>query len=316
MKILVALSGGVDSTMTASLLKQAGHDLTAVFLLLPGGCSRRAEETAQQLDIPLIKIDLRDEFREKVIIPFIKGYEKGESPNPCVICNPKIKFNELLKRYPRHYLATGHYVRVKNNSLYRGLDAKKDQSYFLWGLKKKDISRLIFPMGGYKKEEIKKMAWDRGLSVPPESQGVCFLVGQKTVDFLEKEVESKPGWIIDKEGQKIKKHGGVHLFTLGQRKRVGLSGGPYFVLAKKKRDVVVTTNRQDLFIKEIKIKKINWLEQPVTRARVAVRYGHKGEMASIVGNRVLFDRPVLLPGPGQSAVFYSRNKLLGGGIIC
>jgi len=340
-KVLVAMSGGVDSSVAAALLKRAGFNIQGIFLKL-GDLSdfkegeKRARKISKVLKIPFIVFDLRKEFRKEVVGCFLKECQNGRTPNPCVICNEKIKIGLLLKKTRSlgfDLLATGHYVRKKGNKLFKAKDDKKDQSYFLWRLTQKQLKNLIFPLGDYAKSEVKVIAKRLKILklIKGESQDVCF-VGDSINKFLEKNIKSKPGPVIEQVRSGIKEiigqHRGLHFYTLGQRKGIEIGGTakPLYVIDKniKRNTLIVSQNLKDLEKKELICKKINWTsgEKPKMplRVRVKIRYGHKSAISIIEPYsrktiKVIFNKPQRAVTPGQSAVFYKGKKLLGGGII-
>jgi len=344
LRIVVAMSGGVDSSVSAALLKEAGFDVIGIFMKFWAGdrlnkeynrcCSKEAEKRARKvasiLKIPFYVIDFKKEFKNHVVDYFLVNYKKGITPNPCVVCNKQIKFGLLLKKSKSlgvDFVATGHYVRLKkqNNelSLIKAKDKEKDQSYFLWKLNQNQLKRILFPVGGYMKSEVRKMAKDFKLPVfdTPESQEVCF-IPKTTNEFLKKYLKTKPGRIINLKGKVLGEHQGLWFYTIGQRKGIKLSGGPYYVVDKdkKKNELIVSKNKKDLYKKQIVLKQINWLSKKEPKlplkVQVKIRYHHKSAKAVIAKKYILkFDKPQKAITPGQSAVFYEKNKVLGGGII-
>jgi len=362
-KVIVAMSGGVDSSVAAALLKREGFSVVGVFMKFwsepPSGfspqinadsnadlrgyenkcCSSenetRAREVAAKLKIPFYVFDFRKEFKKKVVDYFLKEYKAGRTPNPCVVCNKEIKFDLLFKKMfslSADYIATGHYVRLRlensNCRLFRGKDRNKDQSYFLWKLNQKILKKALFPIGDYTKAEVRNLASRFNLPVLgiPESQEVCF-IPDVLEKFLEKHLKVKPGKIIDIEGKTIGEHQGLWFYTIGQRKGIELPGGPFYVLDKdvKKNLLIVTQNERDLYKKELFVKNANWIikEKPKLplKIKVQIRYGHPAERAELFkeknrGLKVVFLKYQRAVTPGQSAVFYKGQELIGGAIIC
>jgi tRNA-specific 2-thiouridylase len=343
-KIACAMSGGVDSSVAAALLKETGNfEVIGVFMKLwpekksgfPKNSYRKAKEVAQSLKIPFYTFDFEKEFREKVIGDFLKENKLGVTPNPCVVCNKAIKFKlffDEVKKLGVDFIATGHYARTREKNgitkLIKAKDKNKDQSYFLWQLSQKQIEKVLFPVGGYKKVEVKKLAKKFKLSCHDfaKSQEACFI--KTTVkDFLKQHLSKKPGKIIDAQTLKtIGIHQGLWFYTIGQRKGIMLSGGPFYVLAKdiKKNVLIVSKEQKSLYLKEVSLKKINWISgkkpklplkvmasvryrHPVARATLC-RKGKKYKLNFKVGQRAVTS--------GQSVVFYKRDEVLGGGIIC
>lgn len=352
-KVIVAMSGGIDSSVAAALLKEAGScselaegscpepcrrvDVIGVFMKLDKLKSsseneRRAKAVAKKLGVSFRVLDFRKEFKEKVIKYFIKEYKKGRTPNPCVACNKEIKFKLLFKKisiFKADYIATGHYARIKEGRLLKGRDKNKDQSYFLWQLTPKLLDKVLFPVGGYTKTEVKRLgkSFDLFLKDISESQEICFI--QTTInDFLKKHLKAKPGGIIDNKGKIIGRHQGLHFYTIGQRRGIELTGGPFYVLDKdiKRNLLIVTKNEKDLCKKELIAKNVNWISpSPLAKGeglkiKGKIRYRHEAAPATLVSYKggkikVKFLSPQRAITPGQSVVFYKGEELLGGGII-
>lgn len=345
MKIAVAMSGGVDSSVTAYLLKKQGHEVIGVFMHLWADqdenkcCSLESREdarkVAKKLHIPFYTLNLSKEFKSIIVHDFIDQYKRGFTPNPCIRCNKFIKFDLLLKKIKRlgaDYLATGHYIKLKNLRLYEAKDKIKDQSYFLYQLRQKQIKHLIFPLANYTKKQVYAIAKKNKL-IPEnkkESQDVCFVPKNKLSLFLNKYIKNKAGNIIDINNKIILgKHEGIFNYTLGQRAGVG-GKGPYYVVKKdaKKNILFVTNNIQDknLFIQQVSIKDVNWIsgQKPKfpVKYQVKCRYGEKKVVATIdktvrttLELSIQFMQPQRAVTPGQSIVFYKNNELIGGGII-
>ena len=343
-KVIIALSGGVDSSVAAALLKRAEVDLIGVFMRLVDvprfqQGEKLARKVAKSLKIPFLVLDFRKEFKKKIIDYFLKEYKKGLTPNPCVVCNKEIKFGLLKKNFPGDFIATGHYARLRRGKLYKGKDKEKDQSYFLWQLRQKQLRRILFPVGQYTKEEVKSLAKEFKLPVLKiqESQEICFIL-RDINNFLRKHLKLKPGLIVEKSHYGASKiiggHEGLYFYTIGQRKGIGLPGGPYFVLDKnlKKNLLIVTKNERDLYKKELTAKKVNWISGKKPRLplkiKAKIRYRHKKALATLKSStgkniKVIFDKPQRAITPGQSVVFYlpagsqiKGEELVGGGIIC
>jgi len=326
MKILVAVSGGVDSAMALKLLIEKGFDVRAGFMRLHNTKfvkedEKRARGIASFFKIPFFVFDFRKEFKEEIEKYFIESYEKGMTPNPCVECNKKIKFNLFLKAAKKkniQRIATGHYVEKKDNFLYKAKDSSKDQSYFLWGLSKQQIKDSVFPLGNMKKKEVVKEVKKLKIDFSKESQEVCF-IENKPSEFLKDRLEINRGRIVDEYGNDLGFHDGVYFYTLGQRKGLNLSGGPFFVFQKdiKNNILYVSKNENMLLKKELKYKKSNWFIEPEFpfRASTKIRYRSNFAKCLVYKDRVVFDKKQKAITPGQSIVFYKYNKLLGGGII-
>ncbi len=344
-KVIIAMSGGIDSSVAAALLKKTGFDVIGVFMkfwaekdkdglvYVQNRCctpesEKRARAVADKLDIPFYVFNFEKEFKKKVVDYFLKNYKLRLTPNPCVVCNKEIKFKLLWKKVmalEADYIATGHYARKKDKKLLKGIDKEKDQSYFLWQLDQRILKKILFPVGDYTKTEVRKLAKRFKLPVLniPESQEICFI--QTTInDFLKKHLKAKPGRIINDKGKIIGKHSGLHFYTIGQRKGIKLPEGPFYVLDKdiKRNLLIVTKNEKDLYKKELFVKNINWISDvrfPL-RVMVKIRYRHKPALAIISRQKnnsvkVVFSKPQRAITPGQSVVFYKGQEVLGGGII-
>jgi tRNA-uridine 2-sulfurtransferase len=355
-KVIVALSGGVDSAVAAALLKKQGYDLVAVYFRFTDALNSeiQAGRIAKKLNISLKIVDARREFKKQVIDYFVDSYEKGRTPNPCVVCNKEMKFRllfDLAKKEKADCVATGHYVRIKrefpisnfqfpiksknskselrikNYKLLQAKDRLKDQSYFLYKLNQEDLARIIFPLGKYKKSEVKIMAEKMGLPLSEnESQDVCFIQNNDASGFLKNNIKSKAGKIVDIEGNVLGKHKGLSLYTIGQRKGIEIGGkSPFFVLRKnaRKNELVVTNDLKDLLTKEFRVGKTNWIDLKTKfplRAGVQIRY-HAQIFPAIIKREaggkyaVAAKKPLRAVTGGQSAVFYKNGEVLGGGII-
>lgn len=320
-KVFVAMSGGVDSSVSAALLKKQGFEVVGVFMRLNNNsesAERSAHFVAKKLGIDFLVFDLQKDFKRKVVEPFLKEAKEGKTPNPCVICNPQIKFGLFLQKafkLKAQLVATGHYVKLKNKRLYQGKDSNKDQSYFLYRLDKKQLSKIIFPLGDFKKEQVVKMA--KKMKLPyeqKESFDICFVPDYRK--FL------RHGKIVDLEGKKLGEHRGLALYTIGQRANIG-GPGPFFVVRKdtKKNLLIASNKEQDLFSREFLVKNVNWINKIKlpAKAEVKIRYRSKSEPAKISKKgsqlKVEFMKPQRAITPGQSAVFYKGGEVLGGGII-
>ncbi len=317
--------------MAAMILKKEGYSLIGVFMRFwsEDGANRccdtsseeRARIVARTLDIPFYVIDMREEFKRKIVDPFISESLKGVTPNPCVYCNKEIKFGSLFQKLTAlsvDSIATGHYVLKKEGKLFAAKDKNKDQSYFLWKLNKKQIERSLFPIGGYQKSEVREMA--RQMSFPtkdtPDSQELCF-VGEGVGGFLKRRTPHSSGDILDKEGNILGKHEGAFMYTIGQRKGIGLSGGPYYVVGKKGESVIVTKDEKDLYRKEVPLKEINIIGEVSfpEEVRASVRYTSPVSKAILEERKLTFENSQRAVCPGQSAVFYKNEELIGGGVI-
>lgn len=348
-KVIVGMSGGVDSSTAAYLLKEMGYEVEGVSFILYEARLRRessyrqvaccsieaikeAAIVAGQLGILHTVIDLKEEFLDKVISPFINFYKKGLTPNPCILCNKYIKFPFLLQIASERgasYISTGHYARIKEQGLFKGIDLKKDQSYVLYVLKKEDLKRLILPLGELTKEKVREIARSLNLVAlrRPESQEICFIEERRYSEFLSKLLEPEEGPVIDiRTGETLKIHKGIFNYTIGQRRGLGISSRePYYVVKiEPEKRAVYVGRKEDAYKREIILSDLNILEpsafsQRPLRATVKIRSTMKDEPATlyIEGDlmRVIFDSPQWAPAPGQSAVFYDGKQVLGGGVI-
>jgi len=339
-KVIVAMSGGVDSSVAAALLRQAGFDVIGIFMKfwkegksLENRCcsvesEKLARSVAQKLGISFYVLNVEKEFKRKVVDYFLKEYKEGNTPNPCIICNKEIKFGFLIKKalsLGADFVATGHYARIKKEKLLKGEDKGKDQSYFLWQLDKKQLSYILFPVGGYTKPEVRKLAEKFKLPTAktPESQEVCFI--QNTInDFLKKYLKIKPGKIVNLQGKILGEHEGLWFYTIGQRRGLEIMQGPYYVIDKdfKKNILIVSKNQKDLGKKELTAIDVSWIvsQKLPINAEVKIRYKSDFAKAKIFNNgknkvKIVFPKKQRAITPGQSAVFYRGNELLGGGVI-
>ena len=355
-KILVAMSGGIDSSMTALMLHEQGYEVIGITMKTwdyassggsgkeTGCCSLDSINDARTLAVdfgfPHYILDIREEFGDYIINNFVEEYLAGRTPNPCVLCNTHIKWEALLKRADMldcEFIATGHYAQVrKENDRYivsKGIDENKDQSYVLWGLSQASLKRTIFPLGNIRKPEIKKMAIDRGfveLANKSESYEICFVPDNDYRGFLKRKVEGLEekvdgGDFILQNGTKVGKHKGYPFYTVGQRKGLDLAfGEPMHVLEIiPETNVVVLGTRDELDKQEMMVRNFNFIKYPSLpenfEARTKIRYKDAGTMSTLNQQgdmmNVLFHSKVTAVAPGQSAVVYEGNDLVGGGFI-
>ena len=348
------MSGGVDSSVSAALLKKQGFEVEGVFMKFwsepeskdPESvcrqnlcCSKEAEEAARQvaekLGIPFKVLDFSREFKKEVVDYFLAEQKKGRTPNPCVVCNKKIKFGLLFdyaQKMKADFLASGHYVdKIKSKGVFKikkAKDQSKDQTYFLYRLNQKQLSKLIFPAGDILKEDIYKIA--KKLKLPywrAESFDLCF-ARSGAESFVKKYLKLVPGEIRNLDGEILGRHEGLAIYTIGQRKRIPVAQGPWRGGKKDERKNIlfVSNDEKDLYSSELKMARVNWTsgqapEFPL-RADVKIRYKSKPARAMIEPIdksakklKVKFSKPQFAATPGQSAVFYKGKELLGGGVI-
>ncbi len=340
--VLLCLSGGVDSSVCALILKEQGYKVEAIYFVLTDiDLSKDKLNTikriANTLNISLTVLDIREQFQKRVIKYFIDSYKSGLTPNPCVICNPYIKFKySILEAQKRGipFVATGHYARIKRQKdevkLFKATYPEKDQSYFLALLPKDYLSKIILPLGEFSKEEVVNIAKTKGLSsiVFPESQEVCFLKGDYRNFLLERcPFLLKRGEIIDINGRYLGTHLGLFRYTIGQRRGLGIPDKtPYYVVRLDIRNNrLIVGKSKDLFSKTFIVDKLNWLDKRTAFNNkfldIKIRFRHKGAKATIkeIDDRkiyVEFKEPQRAITPGQFAVFYLDDQVLGGGRIC
>jgi len=347
LKIAVAMSGGVDSSVAAALLKKQGHEVAGFFLHFwhePKAGSQEnkccsaealldARQVAAKIGIPLYTLNFAKIFKKEVVDNFLAEYNCGRTPNPCVRCNKRVKLGNLIKQVKKlgfDYLATGHYVNLKNGKLYKAKDKTKDQSYFLYTFSQSELKSLLFPLGGYTKKEVRGLAKKFKLLVAEkaESQEVCFITGKSHNEFLKKYLSLKPGKIKTLDNKIIGSHLGLPLYTIGQRKGIEIGGtGPYYAakLDYKTNTLYVVNSPADknLFKNKLTAKNVNWLvSEPKLSffCQAVIRYRHKPvacAIKKIKGHtyQVKFKKPQRAITPGQSVVFYKGQEVLGGGII-
>ena len=340
-KIFVALSGGVDSSTSAALLLEAGFDCAGVFMITnahTGNAQTDAEKTAGKLGIKLYSLDLRSDF-ELILDYFCSEYTKGRTPNPCVLCNRHIKFGKLwdfARDHGAQLLATGHYARIfKHNGetgIYEGAQPTKDQSYVLSMIKKNILPNIVLPMGEHSKEQTRELAAKFGLEAAhnAESQEICFIPDDNYIPVLEQRCPElvRKGNIVDSSGKILGEHNGVHRFTIGQRRGLGVAmGKPYYVVKIDAETNTVTLGpKEEVMHRQLRATGVNWLiREPNSafRAKVKIRYNDTGASATVSPEKdivtVDFDEPISAVTPGQLAVFYIQeekySRVVGGGWI-
>lgn len=372
-RILLAMSGGVDSSAAAVLLKDAGYDIVGCTMRLwdhrndPQGTAVRsgrccslddtydARRVAERLAVPFYVVNMEKVFREKVIKTFIGEYLEGRTPSPCVLCNTFVKFDRLMdfaRQIGLQRVATGHYVRVDRDEeaghvLLKARDTDKDQSYFLFELNQDQLARTLFPVGEYPKTAVRDIARANGLVTAdkPESQEICFVSGGNYTDFIGRQAaevdqgflpvlqaQQRPGPVLMTDGSRVGTHRGLYRFTVGQRRGLGISHPrPLYVLRlDRRRNAVIAGYKEELFSAGLVAERVHWISgrtprRPV-RASVKIRSRHREAPArismsnSVEGNgsgsaQVIFDTPQMSVSPGQAAVFYRGDRILGGGWI-
>lgn len=352
MKALIAMSGGVDSSVAAYLIKNQGYDCIGCTMKLYDnediGVSRNrtccslddvedARSVAYKIGMPYYVFNFKDGFREKVIEKFVRCYESGETPNPCIDCNRYMKFDKLYERAKIlgcEYIVTGHYARIEKYDgkyvLRKALDETKDQSYVLYSLTQEQLAHTLFPLGKMRKTEVRKIAEENGFfnAHKPDSQDICFVPNGKYTEFLEHFTgKTYPaGYFVSEDGAVLGEHKGIVRYTLGQHKRLGISSEK--TLYVKELDAIENTitlcEEKDLYSKEVTVDAFHWISEEPTqtevRCKVKVRYRQKEQSATVIpidNNRVkiIFDLPQRAVTPGQAAVLYNGDIVLGGGTI-
>jgi len=345
--VLLLMSGGVDSSVAGALLVERGYEPVGVTLkqldLEPtqeqsGGCCsygdvRDAKQVAAGLGIPHYTVNTAKEFRERVILPFIRSYEAGLTPNPCVYCNSFVRFEEaftLARQWGCEYVATGHYARMKRDELgeprlFRAVYRQKDQSYYLYGVRKELLRNLLFPLGDKTKEEARTIAQTLGLvtASKPESQEICFTLGRSYNDFLSEHIAGREGPILDRQGHCLGTHRGVTHYTIGQRRGLGLAGGPFYVCEiDPQRNAVIVGRRSELGVRRVRAVSARWIRPSSVGERVLgqIRSRHQPSQALLTtldenGFTIEFETPQAGVAPGQSLVLSRGDEILGGGTI-
>ncbi len=339
-QVAVALSGGVDSVVAASLLQEQGYQVLGVHLLLADTSPppEHLADLARSLNIPLKTLDLRQEFGDLVVRYFLEAYRRGRTPNPCVTCNAVIKFGVLWEKaqaWGAARLATGHYVRLRflphgEPALYRGADRDKDQSYFLCRLPREVLPHLLFPLGEFTKAEVRRRARELGLPLSPkcrESREICFIKDERYLHFIARQLDrlGPAGEVVDRQGRRLGRHRGLEGYTVGQRRGLGIPGPePYYVLEiQPEANRLVVGTKRELLSTGLRASQVNWLTEPPTAAlevTAVIRYRHPGVAARVIPTEggeveVHFASPQAAVAPGQAVAFYQNDRLLGGAWI-
>ncbi len=352
-KVVVAMSGGVDSAVAAALFKEAGFSVSGVIMKIyddsishPEGSRHAcfgpgeqqdvedAQKAADQLRIPLHVVDLQGKYRESVLDYFIQEYVNGNTPNPCARCNREMKFSAIVDELKKmdvtyDYFVTGHYARIEHNrvrnqfSLKKGVDLKKDQSYFLYYLKSRELRNYRFPLGRFTKAQVRELALGLGLQIANKAESQDFIAGGYS-QLLAK--HAVPGPIVTVDGEVVGQHKGIVFYTVGQRRGIGLANHkPLYVVAKDRvRNAIIVGNKDDLWGTDLVAGELNWIEfaelsQPI-QVKAKIRYQHpeaSAQVTPLAGRRVQvkFDKPQIAITPGQVVVFYQGDTVVGGGII-
>ncbi len=347
-KVIIGMSGGIDSSVAAYLLTQEGYDVIGVTIqtwdnplhsntCTPPSFIEDAREVAKELNIPYYIFDMKKEFKKYVIEYFVKEYENGRTPNPCIACNRYVKFQALLdkaKSMNIEYIATGHYACIENKNgryiLKKPIDKDKDQTYVLYNLTQDQLSKTLFPLGKYKKIEIRKIAEKLNLKIAnkPDSQEICFIDDNNHFQFIKKYTNKTPikGTFVDVEGNILGKHEGITKYTIGQRRGLGIvTGKPMFVLdIDATNNLIILGSDDNLFTNEITVNCLNWvsiseLKKPMNvKAKIRYKAIEADALLTPICNtevRVKFKEKQRAPTSGQSIVFYNEDTVVGGGII-
>lgn len=345
--VLLLMSGGVDSSVAGLILREQGYDLVGVTMKqldveptaeMSGGCCsfgdvRDAKRVAASLEIPHYTINTAPEFNQKVIVPFVKSYQQGLTPNPCVRCNSFVRYEEafdLARNWDCDLVATGHYARSILDEdgephLHRAVYREKDQSYYLYGIRKELLQRIRFPLGSLTKEEVRDRARSFGLvtAEKPESQEICFTLGRPYSEFLEKHIDAIPGKITTRSGEVLGEHSGLIHYTVGQRRGLGLSGGPWYVVSlDTKTNRVIVGSKDELGKTRVRASGVRWLHEPAPGETVLgqIRSRHVPAEAIVIERNhatvtLEFVEPQCGVAPGQALVILRGEEILGGGTI-
>jgi len=339
-RVYVGMSGGVDSSVTAALLIDQGHEVTGVYMKnwtrdLPGMKCPWADDLADakrvavQLGIPFKVYDFQTEYKQSVVDYMVKEYKAGRTPNPDIMCNQEVKFKLFLDAAladGAEMIATGHYAKTHDGRLYQAADTLKDQTYFLYRVTHTALSKTLFPLGELQKSEVRQIATEKGLvtATKKDSQGICFVGSVGIKEFLSQFVEASPGEIIDKEsGSVVGHHEGAIYYTIGQRHGLNVGGGlPYYVVAKdmKANKVFVSRNinHNSMWRENVELDDLHWInDEPAKDTILHARFRHRGELKSVTldGTTLTLPHPERSVAAGQSAVLYASSECIGGGIV-
>ena len=325
MKVLLGLSGGVDSAVAALLLREQGHEVLGCYLDngLPG--VEAAKNCAEALHIPLTVTDIRTELEQQVCAPFTAAYLRGETPNPCVLCNPTVKLPSLLREADRQgaaCIATGHYARTEGGGLYKG-KTPNDQSYMLCRLRRSQVERLLLPLGAYNKEQVREIARRHGLAVADKaaSMEICFIPDKDYARYIEQRGITPPRGQFIYHGQTVGEHGGIHHYTMGQRRHLGIALGQrvYVSGIDSEKNTVTLSDDEEVWTDRIYLRDVSLLTETAYpfRCTARIRHSRTDSPAAWVyaDGRVVFDSPVRAPTPGQACALYDGERVLGGGWI-
>ena len=337
-RVAVAMSGGVDSSVTAAILKNQGYQVIGVTMLLyqehAGKTVENARQVADSLAIPHHVVDFCQLFQQHVITPFCDEYGRGRTPNPCIVCNYYVKFGALLdkaRELGADFMATGHYASVKSSpegyQLSKGIDRSKDQSYFLYTLGQKQLRYLLLPTGSLYKSQVKRMASELGFAdaIRNESQDICFIPNGDYRSFIREHIPCQPGDIVDTDGKILGRHNGLACYTIGQRQGLGLASDKrlYVIRLDADSNRLVAGSQEQLFTSRLSANRLSWVSgkapQELTGVTAKIRYNSPDVGVNLYINddtaKVQFAKPQRAIAPGQSIVFYRGEAVLGGGII-
>jgi len=338
-KVVVGLSGGVDSSVSAAILKWQGYKVMGLFMRNweekneLGACTTEADfadvkAVADNLGIDYYSVNFAKEYERQVFKKFLEGLDQGWTPNPDVLCNREIKFGHFAK-YAKNlgeFIATGHYARVQDGRLYKGKDEGKDQSYFLCGVSKDQLDNVLFPVGGLLKSQVREIAelFELPVAKKKDSTGICFIGERKFREFLRNYFGNQEGDIVTADGRVVGRHIGLMYYTIGQKKGLGIGGradarqGEGWIVVdkdlKEKKLVVCNGECEELFSKELTVSEFSWINNGVPTS-AKIRYRQQDQACKVVGNRVIFEKPQRAVTLGQWVVLYNGDECLGGGVI-